>query len=87
MKIRVDLYFGLVDAVAADDTLSKDCGCKVVLPSSYTGSPRQMFELYKDVMRIVRKYNKPDLFITFTWNPQWEEITSALLRSESERSP
>ena len=30
-------------------------------------------------MSIVRKYGKPDLFITFTCNPQWEEITSALL--------
>ena len=69
----------MADAVAAGDTLSKDCGRKVVLPSSYTGSPRQMFELYQDAMSIVRKYGRPDLFITFTCNPQWEEITSALL--------
>ena len=78
-KIRVDLYSGLADAVAAGDTLSKDCGRKVVQPSSYTGSPRQMFELYQDAMSIVRKYGKPDLIITFTCNPQWEEIMSALL--------
>ena len=73
------LYSGLADAVAAGDTLSKDCGRKVVQPSSYTGSPRQMFELYQDAMSIVWKYGKPDLFITFTCNPQWEEIKSALL--------
>ena len=30
-------------------------------------------------MSIVRKFGKPDLFITFTRNLQWEEITSALL--------
>ena len=60
-------------------THSKDCRRKIVLPSSYTGSPRQMFELYQDAMSIVRKYGKPDLFITFTCNPLWEEITSALL--------
>ena len=60
-------------------THSKDCGRKVVLPSSYTRTPRQMFELYKDAMSIVRKYGKPDLFITFTCNLQWEENTSALL--------
>ena len=29
-------------------------------------------------MSIVRKFGKPDLFITFTCNPRWEEITSAL---------
>ena len=78
-QIRVDLYCGLSDAVAAGDTDSRELGRKIVLPSSYTGSPRQMFELYQDVMSIVRKYGKPDLFITFTCNPKWEEIKSALL--------
>ena len=51
----------------------------MILPSSFTGSPRQMFELYQDSMSIVRKYGKPDLFITFTSNPKWEEISSALI--------
>ena len=58
----------LSDAVAADDTDSRELGRKIVLPSSYTGSPRQMFELYQDAMSIVRKYGKPDLYITFTCN-------------------
>ena len=78
-KIRVDLYCGLADAVAAGDVDSRELGRKIVLPSSYTGSPRQMFELYQDAMSIVRKYGKPDYFIAFTCNPQWEEITSALI--------
>ena len=30
-------------------------------------------------MSIVQKFGKPDLFITFAYNPQWEEITSVLL--------
>ena len=35
---------------------------------------------HNDVQMIIRsEYGKPDLFITFTCNPQWEEITSALL--------
>ena len=74
-RIRVDLYCGLSDAVAAGDTDSRDLGRKIVLPSSYTGIPRQMFELYEDAMSIVRKYGKPDLSITFTCNPKWDEIT------------
>ena len=78
-KICVDLYYGLADAVAAGDVDSRELGHKIVLPSSYTGSPRQMFELYQDVMSIVRKYGKPDYFIAFTCNPQWDEITSALI--------
>ena len=78
-KIRVDLYSGLADAISAGDSNPREVGRRVILPSSFTGSPRQMFELYQDSMSIVRKYGKPDLFITFTCNPKWEEISSALL--------
>lgn len=35
--------------------------------------------LYQDCMAIVRCMGKPDLFITFTCNPAWPEITSSLL--------
>ena len=41
-----------------------------------------MFELYQDSMSIARKYGKPDLFITFTCNPKWEEIFSALILNQ-----
>ena len=78
-QIRSDLYSGLSEALSSGDTDASELGRSIILPSSYTGSPRQMFELYQDAMGIVRKYGKPDLFITFTCNPQWEEITSALL--------
>ena len=81
-KIRVDLYSGLADAVSAGDINPGEFGRKVILPSSFTGSPRQMFELYQDSMSIVRKYGKPDLFITFTCNPKWEEISSALILNQ-----
>ena len=64
-KIRVDLYCGLADAVAAGDVDSRELGRKIVLPPSYTGSPRHMFELYQDVMSIVRKYGKPDYLRLF----------------------
>ena len=73
------LYSGLADAISAGDFNPREVGRRVILPSSFTGSPRQMFELYQDSMSIVRKYGKPDLFITFTCNPKWEEIYSALL--------
>jgi len=38
-----------------------------------------MQALYQDAMAIVRKLGKPDLFITMTCNPNWEEITRELL--------
>lgn len=33
----------------------------------------------QDAIAIVRAYGKPDLFITFTCNPNWPEITAELL--------
>ena len=33
-------------------------------------------------MTIVRKFGKPDLFITFTCNPLWDEITGSLLLNQ-----
>ena len=41
-------------------------GRVVVLPSTYVGSPRALKENFEDAMAIVKKYDKPDLFITFT---------------------
>jgi hypothetical protein len=38
-----------------------------------------MGQLYQDAMARVRKFGKPDLFVTFTCNPKWKEITDALL--------
>src|SRR4030095_5528151 len=35
--------------------------------------------LYQDAIAIVRRFGKPDLFITFTCNPAWLEITVELL--------
>ena len=38
-----------------------------------------MHKMYQNSMAIVRKFSKPDLFITMTCNPSWDEIQSALL--------
>ncbi|XP_065658931.1 uncharacterized protein LOC136083459 [Hydra vulgaris] len=53
-------------------------GRVVVLPSTYVGSPRALKENFEDAMAIMKKYGKPDLFITFTCNPKWREITESL---------
>jgi len=63
----------------AGDTLENDVGQKMILPSSFQGSERAMGQLYQDAMARVRKFGKSDLFITFTYNPKWKEITDALL--------
>ncbi|XP_065318878.1 uncharacterized protein LOC135926873 [Gordionus sp. m RMFG-2023] len=58
-------------------------GKAVILPSSFQGSQRNMRESFHDAMAIVLKFGKPDLFITFTCNPNWREIKENLFPGQS----
>jgi hypothetical protein len=78
-SLRVEHYNGLMDHV--HNVLNKEdikAGKMVILPSSFQGSPRAMQQNYQDAIALVRKFGKPDLFITMTCNPQWREITENL---------
>jgi hypothetical protein len=55
----------------------------LILPSSFTGGPRYMQNLFHDAMSIVRHFGKPDLFITVTCNPYWPEIQRELKEGQS----
>ncbi|KAK4400786.1 hypothetical protein Sango_1184700 [Sesamum angolense] len=54
-------------------------GKRIVLPSSFTGGPRNMMQHYQDSIAICRAIGPPDFFITFTCNPNWPEISRKLL--------
>uniref|UniRef100_A0A0K0FEG4 Helitron_like_N domain-containing protein n=1 Tax=Strongyloides venezuelensis TaxID=75913 RepID=A0A0K0FEG4_STRVS len=56
---------------------------RIKLFSSYIGSRRFMHLGYQDGMAIVRKFGKPDFFITMTTNPNWREITENLYPGQS----
>ncbi len=79
---RAAIYGGVADAVANNDANIDNLGRLIVLPSSFIGGHRHMAQLYQDSMAIVRQYGKPDLFITMTCNPKWEEIVNALKPDE-----
>ncbi|GBL82366.1 hypothetical protein AVEN_252523-1 [Araneus ventricosus] len=77
--LRVELYLGLGDNI---NDLATEAGIRpggtLILPSSFIGSPREMQQNLQDVMSIVRDFGKPDLFLTFTCNPKWNEIKDNL---------
>ncbi|XP_029655167.1 uncharacterized protein LOC115228835 [Octopus sinensis] len=73
-KLRAEEYIHLRDAIMNDGNVS-NVGQMVILPSSFTGGPRYMHERTQDAMTYVRNYGTPDLFITFTCNPKWPEIS------------
>jgi len=53
-------------------------GQQFLLPATFTGNPRYMKNMYLDAMAICRHFGFPDLFITFTCNPKWPELTRFL---------
>ncbi|XP_076063445.1 uncharacterized protein LOC143038309 [Oratosquilla oratoria] len=81
-QLRVVMYSGLMDHLARNNE-NEDPGVPVILPSSFTGSPRNMQQCYQDAMAIVCKYGRPDLFITYTCNPKCREVTENLQPHET----
>ena len=49
-----------------------------VLSTSFIGGPRDKRRRYMDAMALVRKYGKPNVFLTMTCNPNWDEIRQEL---------
>ncbi|GKB14094.1 DNA helicase PIF1, ATP-dependent [Tanacetum coccineum] len=76
--LRVDLYHNLCDAVTRGDTSAVGLGKRIVLLSTFTGSPGYMMNNYQDAMALCRAHDNPDLFITFTSNPKWPKISEML---------
>ncbi|KAL7291666.1 hypothetical protein TKK_0014703 [Trichogramma kaykai] len=79
-ELRVECYQGLLDNInaSANKTSNLKLGDLFILPSTYVGDSRYMQQHHQDVMAIMRAVIRPDLFITMTCNPKWEEFTELL---------
>jgi hypothetical protein len=78
-KIRADSYNNIKAAIYEDQCSDpSQIGKKIILPSTFSGGPRHMTQLFQDAMACMRVHGKPDLFITFTANPKWPEIINEL---------
>ncbi|KAG7972490.1 hypothetical protein I3843_07G186700 [Carya illinoinensis] len=62
-EIRSDVYQGIVDSLSVGETCASNIGKRIILPSSFIG---------------VQHFGKPDIFLTMTCNPNWEEILEQL---------
>ena len=54
------------------DIRAEKVGKRTVLSTSFIGGPRDMRRRYMDAMALVRKFGKPDIFLTMTCNPNWD---------------
>lgn len=77
-NLRSELYCNLTDHFATNVNVDLPLGRRIILPTSFVGSPRNMHQNYLDAMSIVAQFGKPSLFITMTCNPQWPEIVQVL---------
>ncbi|KAL6661674.1 hypothetical protein ACP70R_001058 [Stipagrostis hirtigluma subsp. patula] len=77
-QIRADLYQGLMDSLHVGEGRACAVGKRTVLSTSFIGGPRNMRRRYMDAMALVRKFGKPDIFLTMTCNPNWDEIKREL---------
>jgi hypothetical protein len=82
-RLRQDTYQNFADAVARQRSVAS-IGIRSILPSTFTGSRRDMLGRYHDAMAIVRRFGKPDLFVTVTCNPSWPEIAQYLASQQDE---
>jgi hypothetical protein len=83
-ELRADLYQGLLDSIQAGEQNGNAVRKRTILNSQFIGGPRDKLRRYLDAIALVRKYGKPDIFLTMTCNPNWEEITREL---ESGQTP
>ena len=81
-ELHVEQYHLFADAVANREGQVGNIGRPIILPSSHTGSPRHMNQLFQDAMAIVRSRGTPSLFLTYTCNPNWIEIRQELKDGE-----
>ena len=79
--IKAEKYQGLLDASNSGDL--NNVGKNIILPPTLTGSPRWYVEKFQDAMAIVEKIGKPHILLTFTTNPDWIEIQTALFKGQS----
>jgi hypothetical protein len=77
-KYRGARVAAIEDQLSSGVPASEIGNAVVRLPSSFVGSARFYQQLYLDAMALPRRFGKPDLFITMTCNPHWNEIRQAV---------
>ena len=68
-----------LSAINAGDVDAESIRRRYILQSSFTGGPRYMMHHYQDAIANFRAMSPPDFLVSFTYNPNWPEITNALL--------
>jgi hypothetical protein len=77
-KYRLATYSSLSSCVSNGIRSGSSAGQRIILPASFTGGPRYLYQKYQDCIGICRKFGCPDLFVMFISNAAWPKIFAAL---------
>ncbi|XP_074375245.1 uncharacterized protein LOC141717019 [Apium graveolens] len=72
--LRSDLYMNIRDSLQTGDSDSNNLGKSFILPARFVGSRRYMQQNFQDALAVCRYIGHPDIFLTMTTNPLWDEI-------------
>ena len=84
-QLRSELWRELDQRMQEGITDPQEIGQRVILPKTFVGSPRDMMQKYHDAMAAARNIGNPQLFLTFTANPNWKEVRDNLRPGETAR--
>ncbi|XP_020972943.1 uncharacterized protein LOC107633059 [Arachis ipaensis] len=80
--IRGEVLQGIEEAMCHGDDEASSIGTRIILPSSFTGGRRYMFNRCQDAMAICKHFGYPDLFLTIMCNPNWPEFQRFMEREQ-----
>ena len=80
-QLRVIEYETLKDAISKNKDI--DIGKPSIMPSSFVGSDRWWHHHIQDGLTYTINHGPPDLFLTVTCNPWWDEITRELFPGQT----
>lgn len=69
-----ELYSHICDSVRSGDSNTSNIGTGVTLLAGFVGSRRYMQQNFQDALAVCRHVGHPDIFLTMTCNPLWDEI-------------
>lgn len=72
--LRNDLYTNISKSLAKGEATTANVGKGFILPASFLGSRRYMQQCFQDAIAVCRHIGLPDIFLTMTTNPMWDEI-------------
>lgn len=84
-RLLLTLFYSADETGTSPDLALTDVieGQTTILPSSYSGSPRQQHMRFAHALHLTACYGRPTDYTTFTCNPKWPEIIEELAEHET----